>query len=84
MKKSGEWGDHIVLQALADVFLLNISIYNVVHSVTRLTYITMEQSLSLTKKFNINLGHVGESHYCSLRPMNWLAELPYSKQFLHT
>lgn len=84
MKKSGEWGDHIVLQALADVFLLNISIYNVVHSVTRLTYITMEQSLSLTMKFNIILGHVGESHYCSLRPMNWLAELPYSKQFLHT
>lgn len=83
MKKTCEWGDHIMLQALADVFLLHINIYNFVHSGNRRTNITMDQSLSVTMKFSIDLGHVGESHYCSLRPMNWLAELPFSKQFLY-
>lgn len=79
MKKSGEWGDHIILQALADVFLLNISVYNTVYTDIRRTDITGEQYPSMTKKFHIVLGHVGESHYFSLRPLQWRTELPYSK-----
>lgn len=79
MKKPGEWGDHIILQALADVFLLHISVYNTVHTDIRRTEITGEQYLSMTNKFHIVLGHVGESHYFSLRPLQWKTELPYSK-----
>lgn len=79
MKTPGEWGDHIILQALADVFLLHISIYNTVHTDIRRIDITSEQCLTVTKRFRIALGHVGESHYFSLRPLQWKTELPYSK-----
>lgn len=69
MKKPGEWGDHIILQALADVFLLHISVYNTVYTDFRRTDITCEQNPPMTKRFHITLGHVGESHYFSLRPL---------------
>lgn len=82
MKKPGEWGDHIILQALADVFLLHISVYSFIKEDIRRTDITTEQILPVTSRFCIALGHVRERHYCSLRPTQWLAELPYSNFFL--
>lgn len=81
MKKPGEWGDHIILQALADVFLLHISVYSFIKEDIRRTDITTEQILPVTSRFCIALGHVRERHYCSLRPTQWLAELPYSNFF---
>lgn len=81
MKKSGEWGDHMIRQALADVYLLHISIYNFVHTETRCTNITSEQAHLVTIKFHIDLGHLGESHYFSLRPSQWLTKMPYSNYF---
>lgn len=79
MKKPGEWGDHILLQALADVYLLHISIYDFKHIRTKRIDIAKEQPSSVTTKFHIDLGHIRESHYFSLRPLQWLAEIPYSK-----
>lgn len=81
MKQSGEWGDHIILQALADVFLLHICVYSLTNKDIRRTDITTEQILPVTSRFCIALGHVRETHYCSLRPTQWLAELPYSNLF---
>lgn len=78
MKKSGEWGDHMILQALADVYLLHISIYNFVKTETRRTNISSQQAHSMAIKFHIHLGHLGESHYFSLRPSQWLTGMPYS------
>ena len=79
MKKSGEWGDHIMLQALADAFLLDINVYNVVYTDIRRINITAKLQQGLFSLFPICLGHIGESHYFSLRPSQWLTELPYSK-----
>lgn len=78
MMKSGEWGDYILLQALADVYSLHISIYNFRHIRAKRIDIATEQPSTVTK-FHIDLGHIGESHYFSLRPLQWLAEIPYSK-----
>ena len=82
MKKSGEWGDHIMLQALADAFLLHINVYNVVYNDVRRTDIIASSHKDAFVNFvkvPIFLGHIGESHYFSLRPLQWMAELPYSK-----
>ena len=79
MKKSGEWGDHIMLQALADAFLLHINIYDVVYDDVRRTGVIANLHKDVFVKVPIFLGHYGESHYFSLRPLQWMAELPYSK-----
>ena len=79
MKKSGEWGDHIMLQALADAFHLHINVYNVVYNDVRRTDIIANLHKDAFVKVPIFLGHIGESHYFSLRPLHWMAELPYSK-----
>lgn len=82
MKKPGELGDHILLQVLADVYLLHISIYNFKYIRTKRIDIATEQPTSVTTKFHINLGHIEDSHYFSLRPLQWLAGIPYSKKSL--
>lgn len=82
MKKPGELGDHILLQVLADVYLLHISIYNFKYIRTKRIDIATEQPTLVTTKFHINLGLIGESRYFSLRPLQWLAEIPYSKKSL--
>lgn len=78
MNKTGEWGDHIILQALADVFLLHITVFNVINNDVRRTEIVTEMAMETSTKFHICLGHVGEFHYFSLRSMAWKMELPYS------
>lgn len=84
MKKSGEWSDHILFQALADVYLLHISIYTFKHIRAKRIDIATEQPSSVTTKFHIDLGHIGESHYFSLRPLQWVAEIPYKAQIFRT
>lgn len=71
-------GDHIILQALADVFLLHITIFNAINNDIRRTEIITEMTMETSTKFHIFLGHVGEFHYFSLRSMTWKMELPYS------
>lgn len=78
MNKTGEWGDHIILQALADVFLLHITIFNAINNDIRRTEFITEMTMETSTKFHIFLGHVGEFHYFSLRSMTWKMELPYS------
>lgn len=79
MKISGEWGDHIILQALAECFLLDVCIYNVANNNIRKTEVTAKTNTEASIKFNIILGYIGQSHYFSLRSLNWRMELPYSK-----
>lgn len=79
MEISGEWGDHIILQALAECFLLDVCIYNVANNNIRKTEVTAKTNTEASIKFNIILGYIGQSHYFSLRSLNWRMELPYSK-----
>lgn len=80
MDKTKQWSVNTILQALADVFLLKISIFNFVHSDIRPSNITIKSSERVVPKlFHIFLGHVGDFHTFSLRPLQWTAELPYSK-----
>lgn len=67
---------------LADIFLLQISIFRFGHNDIRHSVITSQRTEDvLTKKIHIFLGHIGD--FFSLRPLTWQTELPYSKSFLH-
>lgn len=79
MEISGEWGDHIILQALAECFLLHVCVYNVANNDIRKTEVAAKTNVEALIKFNIILCFVGQSHYFSLRSLNWRMELPYSK-----
>lgn len=82
MDQTKQWGVNTILQALADVFLLQISIYNFVHSDITPSNITIKSTEKVVPKlFHIFLGHVGDFHTFSLRPFHWMTELPYSKLF---
>lgn len=82
MDQTKQWGVNTILQALADVFLLQISIFNFVHSDIRPSNITIKSTETVVPKpFHIFLGLVGDFHTFSLRPMQWMSELPYSKCF---
>lgn len=82
MDQTKEWGVKTILQALADVFLLQINIFNFVHSDIRPSNITIKSTENVVPKpFHIFLGLVGDFHTFSLRPLQWMSELPYSKCF---
>lgn len=82
MDRTKEWGVNTILQALADVFLLQINIFNFVHSDIRPSNITIKSTENVVPKpFHIFLGFVGDFHTFSLRPLQWMSELPYSKCF---
>lgn len=82
--KTRQWGFNTILQVLADIFLLQISIFRFGHNDIRHSVITSQRTEDvLTKKIHIFLGHIGEFHFFSLRPLTWQTELPYSKSFLH-
>lgn len=78
MEKPGEWGDHIILQALADVLMLDIVVFNVFLDDIRTTEVTAELDTDGMKTLRIYLGHLGEFHYVSLRPKQWMEDWPYS------
>ncbi|XP_052286841.1 uncharacterized protein LOC127882314 isoform X2 [Dreissena polymorpha] len=65
MIKDGEWGDHVVLRAVANVTGCTIKILNA-HGKT-CTWTTLEPSEMPDGRREIMLGLVGESHYTSLR-----------------
>ncbi|XP_061179356.1 uncharacterized protein LOC133187980 [Saccostrea echinata] len=79
MESPGEWGDHISLQALADVFTLKIVVFNVYQDDIRRTEVIAEFSEQIKKRpMTIYLGHLGEFYYLSLRPKHWQLHWPYS------
>lgn len=78
MEKTRERLNRIFMQVLADVFLLDISIYSGFHDKVQYSCITAEPAKKI-KKFSIFLGQVGEYHIFSFRPLQWMTELPYSK-----
>lgn len=82
MNQTKKWGVNTILQALADVFLLQISIFNFVNSDITPSKITIKSTEKVVPKlFHIFLGLVGDFHTFSLRPLQWMSELPYSKCF---
>lgn len=64
MQQDGEWGDHLILQAAAELY--GISIY-VINSEARDHDVTINPRESISSK-HLVLGHVCELHYVSLRP----------------
>lgn len=79
MERSGEWGDHIIMQALVDVFCLEVVVFNVFQEDIRRTEVIAESKKRFSNRLTIYLGHLGEFHYMSLRPKNWLRYWPYSR-----
>lgn len=78
MGKTRERLNRTFMQVLADVFMLDISIYNFFHNEVQYSYVTAEPAEKM-KKISIFLGQVGDFHIFSFRPLQWMTELPYSK-----
>lgn len=64
----GEWGDHFVLRAIANVIGLIIRVLNVNGEEVRWTILEPLEDNHKRSNFEVILGHVGEFHYTSLRP----------------
>ncbi|XP_062577461.1 uncharacterized protein LOC134239300, partial [Saccostrea cucullata] len=77
MSKSGEWSDHIILQAVADVFSLEVIVFNVYRDDICRTEVKGKMCKNNQNRLTIFLGHLGEFHYLSLRPKLWLRHWPY-------
>ncbi|XP_062578053.1 uncharacterized protein LOC134239939 [Saccostrea cucullata] len=77
MERPGQWGDHITLQTLADVFTLKIIVFNVYQDDIRRTEVEAESNEDIKTRLTIYLGHLGEFHYLSLRPKHWQIHWPY-------
>ncbi|XP_045209765.2 uncharacterized protein LOC123561456 [Mercenaria mercenaria] len=81
MSDDGEWGDHMILGALANVINMPIVIYGGTtgqnETILYPRALTNENGLSekddqvLDDDIVVYLGHVSESHYLSLRPKHW-------------
>ena len=80
MERSREWGDHIVLQALVDVYCLQVIVFNVFQEDIRRTEVQVESDAQNERRLTVFLGHLGEFHYLSLRPNNWFKQWPYSEE----
>lgn len=78
MARPGEWSDHIILQALADVLCLEVIIFNVFYDDIRRTEVIGKLTKQSDRPLIIFLGHLGEFHYLSLRSKRWLRHWPYS------
>lgn len=83
MEQNYQWGDHMVLKAIADALNLVVVVFNVYEDDIRRTEILSEgRPITKRQKLTIFLGHIGEFHYLSLRPLHWEKEWPYSKLFI--
>ncbi|XP_062609079.1 uncharacterized protein LOC134270848 [Saccostrea cucullata] len=77
MSRSGEWSDHIILQAVADLFSLEVIVFNVYRDDICRTEVKGKMCKNHQNRLTIFLGHLGEFHYLSLRPKLWLRHWPY-------
>ena len=78
MEKKSTWGDHLTLKALSEVVGETIVVFNPTSDDVRRTEIVPSASVSATDT-PFFLGHIGEYHYLSLRPMNWEKKWPIRK-----
>ncbi|XP_076110285.1 uncharacterized protein LOC143079039 [Mytilus galloprovincialis] len=69
MNRDGEWGDHMILNAITEVIGRTVTVLNNSESVTHLFPHTATLSDEVTLD-SVYLGHVG-MHYVSLRPKDW-------------
>ncbi|XP_063439788.1 uncharacterized protein LOC134721036 [Mytilus trossulus] len=69
MNRDGEWGDHMILNAITEVIGRTVTVLNNSESVTHLFPHTVSLSDEVTLD-SVYLGHVG-MHYVSLRPKDW-------------
>ena len=70
MNRSGEWGDHMILNAITEVIGRNVTVLSTSGNATHLfphhVPVSDDQNVD-----SIYLGHISDTHYCSLRPKNW-------------
>ncbi|XP_078572724.1 uncharacterized protein LOC144859718 [Branchiostoma floridae x Branchiostoma japonicum] len=66
MSRDGTWGDHIVLQAMADMFGHDVSIVSSVEAENYVTILTPSTGTVSRKEPPLLLGHYAENHYASL------------------
>ncbi|XP_078598131.1 uncharacterized protein LOC144874135 isoform X2 [Branchiostoma floridae x Branchiostoma japonicum] len=66
MSRDGTWGDHIVLQAMADLLRHDISIVSSVEAENYVTILTPSTGTVGRKEPPLLLGHYAENHYASL------------------
>ena len=71
----GQWGDHIILRAVVEVVGHTITVLNA--SATDAPFTKLEPKVIQEDKDDkpLILGHVGEFHYTSLRPIEGKREL---------
>ncbi|CAC5390904.1 unnamed protein product [Mytilus coruscus] len=69
MNRDGEWGDHMILNAITEVIGRTVTVLNNSGNVTHLFPHTVTLSDEVTLD-SVYLGHVG-MHYVSLRPKDW-------------
>lgn len=62
MSRAGAWGDHIILQAIAETMNLRI---HVIESSQNFAELTLVQTLNMSET-TIYIGHIGELHYVSI------------------
>ncbi|XP_078617090.1 uncharacterized protein LOC144885181 [Branchiostoma floridae x Branchiostoma japonicum] len=63
MSRDGTWGDHVVLQAMADMLVRDVII---VSSVEADNYVTVLHPQRQASQSSLLLGHYAENHYASL------------------
>ncbi|CAH1271093.1 Hypp4559 [Branchiostoma lanceolatum] len=66
MSRDGTWGDHIVLQAIADKFGHDVSIVSSVEAKNYVTILTPSSRTLARHDTPLLLGHYAENHYASL------------------
>jgi len=67
MSREGTWGDHIIMQAIADAFNLRI---NVVESSENFAEVTLVEPVNVSLySRSVYIGHIGEMHYVSTIPI---------------
>ncbi|XP_033758231.1 LOW QUALITY PROTEIN: uncharacterized protein LOC117340581 [Pecten maximus] len=76
MGQESQWGDHMVLQACTEVTSQRIVVFKPNTNKTVLVP-TVEE---VSEENTVTLGHIGESHFVSLRPKDWEANWPLMAQ----
>ncbi|KAH3700831.1 hypothetical protein DPMN_075812 [Dreissena polymorpha] len=71
MGRDGEWGDHMILNAIAEVLRMNIVIYGGIAD-QRKTTIVPKSCTDQAIRGDVRIGHLIESHYISLRKKDWM------------
>ena len=80
MSKNSEWGDHLVLSAIVYMLGRKVTVINVRYDDSIRKTDLEPTSGEDEGRPRLFLGHIGESHYQSLRPLQW--ELTWPKGLL--